>query len=252
MDTEQLLNFTCEIGRELIQNGGEIYRAEESMERILSAYGYTQTEVFAIPACIIINIQSDERNHVKSVRMKTSANNLHKLNRINALCRDICRDTPPVAENQAALQVILDTPRYPLALSYLAHGCAAGFFTLFWGGSTLDALVAFFCGLLVKLTLYHLQQVQANIFFTNLISSAALALIPLILGALGVGVNLDMVVIGAIMLLVPGIAITNVMRDVLSGDFLTAVSKLAEVLIVAASIAIGITIPISAFRLLGL
>ena len=62
--TEQYLNFCCEIGRELIQNGAEIYRVEEAAYRILAAYGYTDVEVFAIPSCIILNIQDEERNYL--------------------------------------------------------------------------------------------------------------------------------------------------------------------------------------------
>ena len=58
MDTEKLLNFTCEMGRSLLQNGAEIYRVEESVHLILKSYGYQQTEIFAIPSCIIINIRS--------------------------------------------------------------------------------------------------------------------------------------------------------------------------------------------------
>ena len=53
METEALLNFSCEMGRQLLQNGAEIYRVEESMHRVLNAYGLERPEVFAIPNCII-------------------------------------------------------------------------------------------------------------------------------------------------------------------------------------------------------
>lgn len=57
--TEQFLNFCCEMGRALIQNGAEIYRVEDSINRLLLAYGYLDTEVFAIPSCVILNIQHE-------------------------------------------------------------------------------------------------------------------------------------------------------------------------------------------------
>ena len=95
-----------------------------------------------------------------------------------------------------------------------------------------------------------MNQVNANIFFTYVCTSMLLVLVPLILVYLGLNVHLDKIVIGAIMLLVPGLAITNVMRDVLSGDFVTALTKFAEVLIVAMAIAIGIAIPVGFARML--
>ena len=249
METEKLLNFTCEIGRSLLQNGAEIYRVEESIHLILKAYGYQQTEIFAIPSCIIINIQGGARNHNKAIRIKTAANNLHRLNNLNALCREICAETPSMEVANRRLRQVMEEPTYPWQVSYLAHAMVAFFFTLFFGGTLLDALVAIPCGMAVKFTVFRMKRLRANAFFTNLLAAALLTCSPLLAIAAGGNVNLDAVIIGGIMLLVPGVAITNVMRDVLSGDFLTAVTRLAEVLIVAMAIAVGVAIPITAVRI---
>ena len=91
---------------------------------------------------------------------------------------------------------------------------------------------------------------NANIFFTDICASAFLSVLPTALFCLGAPVQPDRIIIGAIMLLVPGIAITNVMRDVIAGDFLTALTKFAEVAIVAMAIAIGIALPVGAVRAL--
>lgn len=243
-NTDQFLNFCCELGRQLIQNGAEIYRVEESADRLLAAYGYENTEVFAIPSCIILNIQEEQRNYNKTIRIRSSSNNLDKLDRLNDLCRRVCRDTPPMAEALAQLGEIVGASSYPKAVSYLAHGFVAAFFTLFWGGTALDAAVAFLCGMIVKATVSGMSRMNANIFFTYLCASMLLETVPLaLICAGGWPLHTDQIVIGAIMLLVPGIAITNVMRDVIAGDFLTALTKSAEVMIVSMAIAIGIAIP---------
>ena len=249
--TERFLTFCCEMGRHLIQNGAEIYRVEEAAARMLAAYGYREVEVFAIPSVIILNIQAEDRSHTKAVRIRASANNLDKLDRLNALCRRVCRETPPAEEAEAMLRDIVEAPAYPAWVSYLGHGVGAAFFTLFWGGGGWDALTAFFCGLAVRATVGFLRRRNTNIFFTNVCASMLLMAVPLALIALGCPLRLDMIVIGAIMLLVPGIAITNVMRDVIAGDFLTALTKFAEVMIVSMAIAIGIAIPVGLARLLG-
>ncbi len=248
MKMEKLLNFCCEMGRQLVQNGAEIYRVEESLQRLLVAYGCTQTEVFAIPSFIVLNIQTEERNYTKAVRTGAASMNLQKLHKLNALCRDLCRETPDLEEAQNRFQAVMDEPRYSDFAGLLASGMVAIFFTLFWGGALLDAVVAFPCGLLVRKVVMFMSRVRANVFFTNLFTSALLAIPPLVLSMAGVPVQTDKTIIGTIMLLVPGLAITNMMRDVLAGDFLTAVTRFAEVLIVAMGISIGVAIAITGTR----
>ncbi|WP_295585420.1 threonine/serine exporter ThrE family protein [uncultured Oscillibacter sp.] len=246
--TEQILNFCCEMGRQLIQNGAEIYRVEDSINRLLTAYGYEDTEVFAIPSCVILNIQDGGHNYTKSIRIRSSFINLDKLERLNSLCRRVCRDRPAPREAFARLEEVTSAASYPQYVSYLAHGFVAVFFTLFWGGTLLDACLAFFCGAAVKASVGYLSRYDTNIFFTYVCSSMAMVLLPLALSYLGVPIHMDKMVIGAIMLLVPGIAITNVMRDVIAGDFLTALTKFAEVLIIAMALAVGIAIPVGLAR----
>ncbi len=248
-NTEQFLNFCCETGRQLIQNGAEIYRVEESIDRLMAAYGYTDTEVFAIPSSVILNILDGGHNYTKAIRIRSSFINLDKLERLNSLCRQVCRETPPPDQALAQLRAVAAVPGYPQWSSYLAHGFVAVFFTLFWGGVPLDAFFAFACGVAVKAASSSLSRMNTNIFFTYVCASMAMVLPPLVLVHLGVPVHMDKIVIGAIMLLVPGIAITNVIRDVLAGDFLTALTKFAEVLIISMALALGIAIPVGMARL---
>ena len=249
-NTEEFLNFCCEMGRQLIQNGAEIYRVEDSINRLMDAYGYQDTEVFAIPASVILNILEDGHNYTKAIRIRTSFINLDKLEKLNSLCRQVCRETPAPAEAMERLRSIAQASGYPQWSGYLAHGFVAVFFTLFWGGRVLDACFAFACGLAVKAATATLSRMNTNIFFTYVCASMAMVLPPLALVYLGVPVQMDKIVIGAIMLLVPGIAITNVVRDVLAGDFLTALTKFAEVLIISMALALGIAIPVGLARLL--
>lgn len=253
METERLLNFSSELGRQLLQNGAEIYRVEESIEFLLAAYGFKKVEVFAVPAFIVLNIQTEERNFTKMVRVRTSSLNLRQLHRLNALCRELCRETPELEEAQRRFEAVLSEPRYSPAMTHLSSGLVAMFFTLFWGGNMADAVVAFGCGVLVRAILIFMNRVRANVFFTNLVVAALADLPATMLSMLGGSLHSDKIIIGTIMLLVPGLAITNVMRDVLAGDFLTALTRFAEVLIVAMGISIGVAIAIMVPRsLMGL
>jgi len=245
---ERIINFSCELGRQLLQNGAEIYRVEDSIRRLLAAYGYAQAEIFAIPFCIILTIQEGEHNYTKSVRIQTVSNNLRRLNELNALCRELCQEAPPEEVCWTRMETILKEPVYPLWVSYLAHGVVASFFTLFWGGRWQEALLAFPCGLVVKAAVSLMRRARVNAFFTNFLAGLLLAIGPEILFCLGVPIQADKAIIGSIMLLVPGIAITNGMRDVLVGDFLTALSRFAEVVIVSVSATVGVATAIGMAR----
>ena len=56
----------------------------------------------------------------------------------------------------------------------------------------------------------------------------------------GIGQHIDMVMIGSIMLLIPGISLMNALRDMMCGDIITGILRLAESLMMAVAIAAGV------------
>ena len=145
------------------------------------------------------------------------------------------------------LDEIHKTKLYSFVEIMIAYGVASAFFCYFWGGNTGDAFVAFIAGIATEFCLKHLGDVKANTLFSNLISSMVIAVVAIIGMLTGIGNNIDMIIIGAIMTLVPGVGITNIMRDIISGDVITGTNKIAEVMLIAISIAVGIALPLSMF-----
>ena len=66
----------------------------------------------------------------------------------------------------------------------------------------------------------------------------------MVLVRVGVGRDLWAATIGTLMVLVPGMALTNAMREIMAGDILSGMSRTAEVLLVAAAIALGAALPL--------
>ena len=62
---------------------------------------------------------------------------------------------------------------------------------------------------------------------------------------LGVGEHIDLIIIGAIMAQAPGLVITNFMRDIMAGDMMSGLVKLAEALLTGAGIALGTGVALS-------
>ncbi|MBE6822228.1 MAG: threonine/serine exporter family protein [Ruminococcaceae bacterium] len=247
---EELINTATDVGYMLLSNGAEIYRVEESMQRIFRAYS-VDGEIFAIPTCIFVTIHTeDDRPVTKIRRCYSRTTNLDKVDRVNDLCRRICRDTPDFKTIRRELRGIDARPNYTGTQQVLAFSMVAFAFTLFYGGTFADAFVAVFCGAAIKIVSEQMERFHANSFFVNILASAVSAAIALTAAHYNVYLNPDKIIIGALMNMVPGIAITSFMRDLMAGDLVAGLIRLTESLLVAAAIAIGSGLVLTATRLL--
>ncbi len=252
VDYDALLNTATEIGYLLLENGAEIYRVEESMRRIFDAYGVVEREVFAIPSCIIVTVCTEEGHSLTKIRrIYARGTNLTKVNRFNDLCRRICRTTPALSAVEAEIERINTTSSYRLIWQVLAWSLVAAAFTLFWGGGLADAACAVVCGAAMKLVCRFMEKFDANAFFMNIIGSCVAAAVACCAVYWNLAAGLDKIIIGTLMNLVPGIAITNVMRDIIGGDLIAGLTKLTESLLIATAIALGAGIALSVARMLG-
>ncbi len=252
LDYDRLLELVSEMGFRLMFSGAEIYRVEESVSRLLKAYGAERGEVFAIPNCIIVSLTSPMGKPMTQIRrMPGHGTDIYLLERYNDLCRRMCRETPPFEEAIAQMEEIAATHKvYSLLAQMLAHFLGCGMFSLFYGGSVWDGLCGGICGVVIGLCLTFTSRLGANLFFKTIAAGAASALVALMLTTLGLGQNADSIIIGALMALVPGIAFTNAMRDIMAGDMVAGISKAAEALLIGAAIAMGTALPLGVTRML--
>ena len=121
----------------------------------------------------------------------------------------------------------------------LGYGAAAAFFALFFGGGLLDFLAAGACGLAVGCCLiFGKKLLGSNLFFRTVLCAAVAAGMALMLIQSGVGENFEVVTIGTLMLLVPGMALTNAMREIVNGDIISGINRTAEAILTAAAISL--------------
>ena len=242
MDYEKLLNMAAELGYQLMYSGAEIYRVEESVRRLLHAYGLPSPEVFAIPNCIIVSVSTPDGHPITRMRrVPAHGTDIELLERCNSLCRRLCTETPPLDEAQALIFALPEAiPRHSPHWVLLGYGLAPAFFAPLFGGGLRDTAASFLCGLAVGFCLiYGRRFIGANSFFRTALCSALAALLAMLLAAAGVGRNVDVVTISALMVLVPGMALTNAMREIMAGDTFSALSRTADAILTASAIALG-------------
>lgn len=251
MNYDDLITLTTDVGCLLLANGAEIYRVEESMQRIFRAYGVNTGEIFAIPTCINVTITTPAGKPVTLIRrIPVRGTNLDKVERGNDLCRRICRDRLDFKEVRRELEKINRRPVYGLGFQILAFAMVAFFFTLFYGGDFTDAYWAMFCGAVIKIVCHNMNRFHANPFFVNIVASFAAAALAMAAAQFNFALDTDKVIIGALMNLVPGIAITSFMRDLIAGDLMAGLIRFTESVLVATAIAIGAGIALTLTRMI--
>ena len=252
MDYDKLLNLGVELGRRLMASGAEIYRVEESVRRLLTAYG-VEPQVFAIPNCLIVSVTTPEGHPItRMCRIPAHGTDIELLEGCNALCRRLCRETPPMEEAWELLEgTTRDSRPQTSAMTLLGYAMTAGFFVLFFGGGAADALCGALCGLAVGICLLFGQRLTgSNVFFRTAVCAALLAALSAVLTRLGLGHSEELITIGSLMILVPGVALTNAMREIMAGDIISGINRTAEAILVATAIALGTALPLVLGRLL--
>ena len=240
MDYQTLLDLVVELGYRLSMCGAETFRVEESINRILSAYGI-QSEAYAIPNCLIVSIETPEGKPMTRMRrIGHHGNDLDGVEKYNSLSRMICQTAPTPATAAKWLEETdrsLSTYRFRSILVGNFFG-AFGFSFLF-GGTLLDTFVAGCCGILVGFINRFLNHLETNQFFRTILASFLMAVPPYVLAALGLTDNADAVIISTIMLLVPGLLFVNALRDIIYGDTNSGINRIIQVLLIAAALCLG-------------
>lgn len=252
MDYNALLAVASDLGYALLESGAEIYRVEEAIQRLLHAYGVQQADPFVIPNCIIVSFVTPEGQIMTQVRRVSShGTDVDLLERYYDLGRRLCREVPPLSQAKAALIDIGQTRRtYPLPLLLLAYFVGTSAFCRFFGGTWQDAFCSGLCGISIGLSLNALTQLHANLFLKTILSAALSAFLALSFTFSGMGEHSELITIGALMALVPGIVFTNAIRDVMAGDMVAGLSKITDALLTGVAIALGTGFAMALFGLL--
>mgnify|MGYP002528202520 CR=1 FL=1 len=199
LDYNKLLDMVSEMGYRLMKSGAEIYRVEESIQRLLQAYGAPRGEVFAIPNCIIVGISSPGQKPLTRMRrVGPHGTNVRKIEALNALCRCLCAETPDLDQAWEALQTAAADQTYfstPQQLSAYFLGTAA--FCLFFGGTLADAAASGLCGVAIGISLIFMSRLGTNLFFKTIAGGFVSALAAVVLVALGLGTHTNLIIIAA-------------------------------------------------------
>lgn len=240
MTANKVLQVSALAGKIILENGGEVYRVEETISRICHAFDIKNVDSFATPTGLMMSlVDNDGHTHSLIKRITSRGVNLDKIHQVNNLSRKLSLETLTLDEVYSDLKYIESQKPFGEKIMIFFSALGAASFTFLFKGTIYDFLCAFFIGLLIKVTTLVLKKIQLNDFFINIIGGAISALLGYSLKSLGLGDNMDTIIISSIMLLVPGMIITNAIRDIIAGDLVSGTSRLMEAFFIAVAIASG-------------
>lgn len=251
-DAKHILKLAIAVGEELLKSGGEIYRVQETVGRILEAYGIQDYNVFVITNGIFATVHEQKEDAGSMVRyVPIGEVNLKRVAEINQLSREICAGQCSMEEAYERLEQCKNAAGPGRWSMIFAYGIGSAGFCYLLGGRPLDSLVSFFLGILLGVFLLTASRHHASKFILNIIGSAIVTAGSLVLYVAGADILFDKIIIGGIIPLVPGVPLITAIRDLFGGDYLSGSIRLIDALLTGMCIAIGVGAAIKAFQLLG-
>ena len=250
---KDILMLAIKAGNIMMKSGAEIYRVEDTIERICKSCGIDFVNVFATPTGIFVSTDNEDASNTVTYikRVKSSETNLTKISKVNAFSRSFTTTDMTVEEGMEILEDIENSKPYPFWIRAISAALVTACFSTIFGGGAMDFFVTVIVGLMCYMLSRFLEKYEINFFIRGFCCCALAAFCALIAAASINGVSYAPVISGCIMLFVPGIPITNSIRDFLSGDMLSGVARLTEAIIIGVSLAAGAGVVIKLWYIMG-
>nr|WP_300005736.1 threonine/serine exporter family protein [Tissierella sp.] len=230
-------------GKTMLSNGAETYRVEDTMIRICNSKENVQeVDSFVTQTGIFLTLEYKGDVFTYFKRIKNVDINLNIINLVNDFSRKFVNKNITLEQGMKDLEAINNVRGYPKYLKLFSGSYVSGFFSLMFGGTYQDFFASFLASLLSLLILDKLSKYNLTFFIDRFLGAFLTSLFAYITVKTGLGVHLDKIIIGSIMYLLPGVSITNSIRDTMSGDSLSGLSKGMEAILSALAIAFGVGI----------
>lgn len=230
----------------MLESGAETHRVEDTMSRIAVAFGLSDVQCFATPTGINFSVAFAAASSF--MRISDRSTDLHKIAEVNDISRNIADGKLSLEEALAQLEALKKARlTFPGWIQIIAAALVSGCFTIMFGGIWLDfipTLITGGIGFCIMLTVYRFVEIR---FVADFVASFVIGVFAILFIQTGLGVEMDKIIIGAVMPLVPGLPITNAIRDLLAGHLIAGVSKGVEASLTAVAIGAGIAVCFAIF-----
>lgn len=229
-------------GKIMLQSGAETYRVEDTMIRMASACQLS-AHSFVTPTGIIFTINDEKTN---LIRVSERSIDLQKITRVNSISRSFCNGSLSLQDTYEELVAVdVSSHAYSFLLQTITAALVSGCFLIMFQGTWSNFFNALICGGLGFALAFYFHRLTQVKFFAEFLASLAIGLCAIMFVKLGVGRFEDKIIVAAVMPLVPGLLITNAVRDLMAGHLVSGMSKGIEAMLTAMAIGGGIAVALS-------
>lgn len=247
--SEEVMDLALQAGHILLENGAEIFRVEETMERICRHFGLQSGSAFVLSNGIFMTAGGKKESFFARVQhIPVSGTHLDKVAAVNQLSREIEAGQYSLVQAKMELERIKNMPGKRKSTLILASGLGSAAFCYLFGGGIVDSLVAFCAGLILYTYVLNIS-IHLSKIVGNILGGALVTLFCGIFYHLGVGDQLNYMIIGSIMPLIPGVPFTNAIRDMADADYISGSVRMLDALLAFISIAFGVGVGTSILHL---
>lgn len=240
MDYKLLMKTAILAGEIMLKSGAETYRVEDTINRILQTSHAQTVETVVLMTGIFTTLDNPDMETITAIkRVEKRVNNLNRIACANDISRKYCAGEISLEEAYEGLKQIRGRQYKRLVYNIATVFLCAGFAPLF-GGKLAEICGAAVVGAVLGLAVTLGKTLRINGFIQDVISSMGLALTAIFLKQCFPVMDMDIVIISGIMPLVPGVAITNAIRDTLQGDYLSGAARTLEAFLAATAVAMGV------------
>ncbi|MGN0997734.1 MAG: threonine/serine exporter family protein [Candidatus Ventricola sp.] len=248
-DEAAVMEVAMKAGRLLLENGAEIFRVEETMERICRYYHADQPSFFVLSNGIFVTGGAQPSGRFARVEhIPVRGAQLDRVVAVNQLSREIESGLYTIDAAGARLDAIAAMPGKPYSHQIIASGVGSACFCLLFGGSAMDSAASLVAGLLLYAYVLYLSAPHMSRMIGHLLGGVLASASCVLCYALGLGDDLSHMIIGAIIPLIPGIPFTNGIRDLADGDYISGSVRLLDALVTFLCIAAGVGVVIALYH----
>lgn len=235
---KEILSIALDVGERMLKCGAEVSKVEQAISIICESYGVKYKEVFAMNSLIVATLRDDNDSVTESRRINHREIDLQQLEKLNDLSRKICKDN--VSREKVLSKINECKKKKNGKIIAIGQIFAASSFTLFFGGNISDSIVSAFIALIIYFLNKYSNKNKINGLIINFLNSFVIGVIAIVLTKIGIGNNFDKIIIGNIMLLIPGLSMFISINDIFKGDILSGLGRFTEGIFLALTIAAGV------------
>lgn len=241
IELKELVFLAISSGKIMLSSGAETYRVEDTIERICKSHRYIDNaDCFVVPTGIFLSIRYKEDSIFYFRRIRSISTNLNRVHLVNQLSRDFVSGKIDVPGGFKRLDFIRDSQLYNIWISNFAVSLSAAGFTGLFGGNLVDMIISFIVSFITLNTIHIISKLGFIVFVEFFIGGVLISSLSFLADKMGFATDVDNIIISTLMPLLPGYAFTNSIRDILSRDYISGLSRMIEAVLIAVSLAVGV------------